>query len=235
MRVLKFDCDSAGALTSTSLGSHMSLYSVPEALVRHLDGWTSSPFTPIHYPKAGEIWASKVVKDLQPIPGLDLEIVKHNIFPFFNSVTLGKAALVSKTWAALSYEEKPAQTQREQLAEKKAILRSQNLIKDIYNVIKGMSPAREGEGKPYNRLEHEGLAISEPQWYGSIQIICKLTTPTFSKYIKIRDGGSDISVLQDGGSLDSNDLNKLHELCTHAKKECYLEDNDSDINAILFN
>lgn len=234
VRVLKLNCDSSGGVSSTSLGSHSSLYSVPQALTKYLDGWTSSPFTPMHFLKAGEIWARKVVKELQPITGLDVEIVKHHIFPFFNSATLGKTALVSKTWAALSYEEKPAQVEREQLAEKKAILRSQEMIKDIYKVIKGMSPAPEGEGKPYNRLQYEGFTISEPMWYGSIQIICKLSTPTYSKYIKVREGAADIDVLQEGGSLNSNDLNKLHELCTHSTKDSQYEEEDSEVNALVF-
>lgn len=170
-------------IESGSLGNFSTLYAISQQLPSFLKGFADGQFIPIPAFKKSlmaELFLEQTGSIVSPLSPLSNDVVLDNIFSKIDTNSLFNAMLVSKSWYLLIKSDIPLILKRQYQAEKLKMAAHKEKVQFIFNFIKNeLQPDPEGQGKKHKQLVYESFTLSQPEWYGSSKIICKIDSEEY--------------------------------------------------------
>lgn len=167
-------------MQSSSLGKHPTLYAAAQQLSIFLKGYADEAFLPM------PIYNNTINKQLnskleqEAIPGLINDVTSQLIFPKLPVNSLFNAVQVAKNWQVLINKNlfNFFKSQDDAYKQKQIILAQK--AKFIFDrITNNISPHIPDTSKFPKELSYDGCIISEPEWYSSDEILCKINSAEY--------------------------------------------------------
>lgn len=206
--------ESLKTIEHASLGASSTLSSVVDKLPKFLNGFSDDIFNPS--PCYNQVTRNNINKEIvqQAIPGLPNDVAKE-IFSNLDLHSLYNSMQVSKSWAASINKNLFTIFKANDQVELTNKAGQKQKIQNVFEKIKSdLLLGNEG-----TCLMYQDFILSEPQWYSSVEILCRIQSKEENGYLFIGNGSlrwAEAKVVED------KFVQRLEEACRLGKNSSNL-------------